>query len=430
MALLAATALQAQDTVSQGAEPSRGKILPYASLEEAAGGSDDKASRYITPITDFRRSTENGRTVYTAEYVYPASWLNRQVFIRVEAASGGYAVNVNGTEAGRIGNGAVPAEINITKHSVQGVNRLSIALDSDADPLLKADKDAWLGNTAVFSQPALHVRDALWTVSLNDAGDGVAEFAIPVRTSALNPKQARIEYALKTAEGDLLLHGYRDITLDMRREDTVRFSAVVPKEHLWSAENPERLVLSIRNRTDGRYAENMVILAGLREAAYSDGVLTVNGVPQTIKAKVVEHDTPVDGLRVLKVQGYNAAIINVGEAAQSFYDACDEAGIYAIPQAAIDTSDGGQSIRRGGNPSNDPAYTDEYAERISSMYYTTQRHPSVIAYSLGHGITNGINTYEAYLWLKRHDARPVIYDGAGREWNSDPLDLQIVKRQR
>ena len=58
------------------------------------------------------------------------------------------------------------------------------------------------------------------------------------------------------------------------------------------------------------------------------------------------------------------------------------------------------------------------------MYHTSKPHASVVAFSLGNGITNGINTYESYLMLKglEHD-RPIIYNGARKEWNNDPTNI-------
>ena len=55
-----------------------------------------------------------------------------------------------------------------------------------------------------------------------------------------------------------------------------------------------------------------------------------------------------------------------------------------------------------------------------NMYYTSQNHPSVLLFSLGEPGGRGYNMYEAYRRLKAVEKkRPVIYEGAGAEWNSD-----------
>ena len=82
------------------------------------------------------------------------------------------------------------------------------------------------------------------------------------------------------------------------------------------------------------------------------------------------------------------------------------------------------SRRKGGNPSNDPAWQAAYIARIEESYHTTKLHPSVVAFSLAEDSANGINLYEGYLHLKGLEKeRPVLYPDAGGEWNSDKLRL-------
>ena len=85
----------------------------------------------------------------------------------------------------------------------------------------------------------------------------------------------------------------------------------------------------------------------------------------------------------------------------------------------------GDSRRKGGNPSNDPAWRGAYLERAETSYHTAKRHPSVVAFSLARRAANGICLYETYLAMKRHgDRRPFLYPEAAGEWNADTLPLQ------
>lgn len=406
-------------------EPYRSYIRPCATVDAAVSAGE---SPYVVPLGEWTRTEHDGRTSFTSSFVYPAAWLNRQILLRVGSASTGYSVAVGGKSVGRVSHGTEPAEFNITKAAVQGVNELTVTLDSpDEDsPLLKTGV-AWLGPTELLCQPTIRVRDASWRTRLDEAGNGILEVAVAVKTEALNPKSCRLSYELTAPDSSRLTAGYRDIRLDMRREDTVRFVAKVPREWLWSPESPSLLTLTLRNRIEGRYAENIALRVGARELEYADGVLRVNGAEVSLRVRTVSPGISADDLAALKSEGVNAVTLRAGEAAGTLCEACDAAGIYVIPQAAVDTSAGGRSLRRGGNPSNDPALTDECLDRVESMFHTSKSHPSVAAYSLGHGIANGINPYESYLLLKRLDGRrPVIYDGAGREWNNDPLDMRIV----
>ncbi|MFR4237086.1 MAG: glycoside hydrolase family 2 TIM barrel-domain containing protein [Alistipes onderdonkii] len=61
------------------------------------------------------------------------------------------------------------------------------------------------------------------------------------------------------------------------------------------------------------------------------------------------------------------------------------------------------------------------------MYYASQNHPSVVMFSLGGQAGRGYGMYEAFLALKAIEKnRPVIYEGAGAEWNTD---IVIGKRR-
>ena len=404
----------------------RRHIRPYPTVDEALAASD-AASAYVSPLAEPERSEADGKVSFTTSYVYPAAWLNRQLLLRVESASAGYTVSVNGQTAGYVESGAAAAEFNVTKLSQQGLNTLTVTLDDPAAgaPLIKTGTP-WLGRMEVICQPALRLRDLDYRTRLNESGDAVVEFALAVKTDVLNPKRSRISYQLVAPDTTTLEQGWRDIALDMRGEDTLRFTTVVPAKWLWSADTPTLLTLVVRNRLNGRYVENLAIPVGIRTVEHRDGELFINGQYTAVYARVVSPNTPEQELAKLKGYGYNAVTFEAGEAPQSLYDACDRAGIFAIPETAIDTSEGGQSIRRGGNPSNDPALTGRYLERTGAMYHTSKSHPSVIAFSLGRGKTNGINPYESYLLLKRGgEKRPVIYEGAQMEWNNDEFYLFI-----
>jgi beta-galactosidase len=54
------------------------------------------------------------------------------------------------------------------------------------------------------------------------------------------------------------------------------------------------------------------------------------------------------------------------------------------------------------------------------MVERDKNHPSVIIWSMGNEAGNGVNFYKAYEWMKeRDDTRPVQYERAGREENTD-----------
>lgn len=423
IAILCATNIFAQSAPTENCELARRVIKPYATVEEALISSD-APSHYISPLDEWSRTESDGKVVFTTSYTYPAAWLNRQLLLRVESASGGYSVAVNGSQVGSTANGANPAEFNLTRKSQQGINELQITLPttSNTAPLLPTAEPA-LGRVAVVSQPTIRVRDVENSTRLNDSGDGVAEFNIVVKTDALNAKTSRIHYELLAPDTTRLAYGYKDITLEMRGEDTVSFATVIPRKWLWSVHNPTLLRLVVRNQVEGRYAENIALPIGVREVTYADRRLTVNGKLAALRVVEVPADVTAEQIARHKVQGYNALVVKAGVAADALYARCDSVGVYILPQMAVDTSHGADHIKRDGNPSNDPMWKPHYLSRVEQMYHTAKSHPSVVAFSLGGGVTNGINLYESYLKLKALDScRPMVFMGAAGEWNHDIVE--------
>ena len=430
VAILLASNVYAQLLPNKNSELPRSAINPYATIDEALLAIN-APSRYITPLTEWKRTEKDGDVTFTASYFYPTAWLNRQLLVRIESASSGYTLSVNGAEIGSTTNGSNPTEFNVTKKSEQGVNELQITIPakSATAELLANNAPASLGKVSIVAQPAMRVRDIDNLVHLNDNGDGVAEFNIVVKTEALNPKSSRIHYELLAPDTTRIAYGYKDLTLEMRGEDTVSFATIVPAKWLWSIHNPTQLRLIVRNQIEGRYAENIAVKVGVREIEYAKKRLTVNGKPVALRVATVPATISADEIAALKVQGYNALTVKAGVAADEFYALCDSVGVYAIPQAAIDTSHGAPHIKRDGNPSNNPLWKEFYLARMGEMYHTAKSHPSVVAFSLGGGATNGINLYESYLMLKKLDEnRPIIFFGTTGEWNHDTVEGSIMPK--
>ena len=121
----------------------------------------------------------------------------------------------------------------------------------------------------------------------------------------------------------------------------------------------------------------------------------------------------------LKGQGYNTVCPDCPQPAW-FYALCDETGLYVIDRAAISAPERRGDRTVGGTPSNDPRLADEYLERVKAMYYRSRNFTCVVAFALGAPSGNGYNMYKAYEWLKSVEkSRPVIYEDADGEWNSD-----------
>ena len=425
---LSAQEYDSPEYVSLGRELPRSKTLPYPTAEEAqALGSGAVASKYLRPVTGWTRTEEPDATVFTSKYVIPFVWLSRQAILYVDEASGAYEVIINGQKVGYAANAFTPAEFNITKASKEDVNTISIRILKDHWSRRIEDfvetREPRVGETYVISQPTIRVRDVVHNTDVDLKSEYAnVEVGLIVKTESLNPKTARIHYELIAPDTTVVTQGYKDVTLGMRGEDTVKFMARIPYVLTWCADMPVRYRLNIKTQIEGRYAEYQSRMIGFRDIDINeDGDFMINGIKTELfyrdfdPLKVTEKD--IIAARVLK---YNALRFKMGAVPQNVYRMCDSLGMYVIAQIPINTSKSGLSRRIGGNPSNDPKWKAAYLDRAETAYRTTCGQASVIGYVMAEESSNGINLYETYLRLKALERkRPILYIEAAGEWNSD-----------
>lgn len=427
IAFFSCCTLAAQEYIpTYGRELPRGELIAYPTAQEAADAAGGD-TRYFTRLGDW---SQKGN-VFSAAFTVPFAWANRQVFFHLGWASADYEVRVNGKAVAYDSDSSVPAEFNLTRHVQEGQNMLEIVISTPSQVALleswKSNPAPAIGPAWIMSQPTLRVRDVQtksWRSS-EESDNVMAEVALVVKTESLNPRTSRIHYQLLTPEGSNAAIGYKDVTLDMRREDTVRFLARIPDSMLWNPGRPTQYTLRVKTQHEGRYMEYIELPLGFRTVGLRNGQLAVNGSPVALRIREVPPQFTAEEIAGLREQGFNTLRLLPGPVSPALYAVCDTMGMYVIPQAPIDTRSSGESRRIGGNPSNDPAWQGAYIERTEDSYHTSKRHPSVIAFSLATKSANGINLYESYLNMKKFgDTRPFIYPDAAGEWNSDGLKLE------
>lgn len=430
--LLVTSALFAQvpQRESSNVEPYRGRVVPYSSLSEVDSVGLE-VMRYAIPVSGWQQSNSQDGVTFSSSFDSPFSWIGRQSIISIESASAPYTLWVGGREVGQCLTPSMRVEFNVTRYlKEQAVTPIEIALVDD--PTTK-ELEAWgsdevafdLGRVTMLSQPTMYVRDIdLSTTRISGVLN--ASVSIIVKSEALNPRASRLDYELVSPQGVVVARAQTDLTLDMRREDTLRLFAIIPDSLAWSANNPNLYRLNISTQYRGRYAEYQSINIGLRSLQRSgDGSLMINGEEETFVATSVKSDVTVAELSQLKSEGVNTIKVAAGTYSSALFNAADSIGLYIVATVPINTSKSSASILRGGNPTNDPARKAEYIERTDALYNSVKNHASVVAISLAEANSqNGINLYESYLYLKGLESqRPVIYIDSRGEWNSDQLNI-------
>lgn len=406
------------EATAQNRDLDRTRLIPYPTAAEAAKQSLAK-QRYMQPITEW---TTDAKGDLVGSFTYPFSWVERQIFVRIEDVGCPYELLINGKVAGTSSNGHAATEFNITKASKEDKNSITLRLlSNDKVTAIECFTVAESAPVAyVLSQPRVRVRDIYYRATIGKGGIVNVDFGAIMHNQTLGAKTSRIYYELYLNDTIRLTAGHRDVSLGMYGVDTMRFGAPVPDTVLWSSDSPTRLSLHLKNRIAGRDVEFYDIPLALRELRYESGTFYINGRPTAITWHETSPNITTDELQSLYNAGHRALRFTAGGAKEEVLTLCDELGIYVAVTAPINSSLSGTSRKRGGNPSNNPRWKEHYTERVTQMIYTTQRHPSVVAYYLADDSANGICLYEAYLAAKRIAGdRPVFYDDGNGEWNSD-----------
>lgn len=372
--------------------------------------------RYMQPIDEWVE--QDGALV--GEFTFPFSWLERQVFLRVEGVARPYEIFVNGKRAGGSTNGFVAAEYNITKISKEDKNSVELRMLDGEDVAAIECFDHVTPRPVVYiiSQPRVRVRDVAYRANI-DYGVVNADFSVVMQNETLGNKRSRLYYELYLNDTIRLDAGTRDVELGMYGTDTMRFGSPVPDSVLWSSGSPTRLSLHLKNRIEGRDVEFYNVAVALRTLEYKEGNILVNNKPLEMSWYEVSPNATIVDLEQLYNSGTRAVRFTAGAVKDEVLSFCDAKGIYVAITAPINSSKSGESRRVGGNPSNNPKWRNEYVERTTQMIHTTKRHPSVVAYYLADDSANGICLYESYLAAKAITNIPVFYDDGGNEWNSD-----------
>ena len=375
--------------------------------------------------------TGNGAwaAVYRTEFKLPFKWIDREIFVRCDAVSRAYYVFVNGHPVGYHEDSKTPAYFDVTKYVVDGRNTLALIayahpISTTLENRSETKGTRIEGSVRVTAQPKVRIRDYVVDTQWDPQGNGLFSFGAIVKSHLLNPKQVTVHYELLAPDSTVVSQGTRDARFHLREEDTVRFFANLPDIESWSHESPKLYTVALRLQHEGRFTEYTKVRIGFRDVAFDCSGMRINGRPVELRA--VDYDAPQDeaawrrDMASFRKKGVNCLRVNRWPLPDSFYSLADSYGLYICDRANIDTRLSGESLQKEGTPANDTLWTAAMIDRVKNMYYASQNHPSVVMFSLGGQAGRGYGMYEAFLALKAIEKnRPVIYEGAGAEWNTD-----------
>ncbi len=407
----------------------------YTLREDAVRGVRSGSSRFMSFPNFERVAGSADRSFEYIDFTLPETWFEGQIMLHLEADNKPYSVVINGVELPITSDFLTPSDHQITKLLMGGkaTNRIEIRYGETTESPLssgilksKRPTNGGLKGAYIYAEPRRRVFD--YDVKITrDSSHKFArlEIAAVVENGYNYDETITVGFDVYHPDGRLIDYSARPVVVEGRSRDTVRFSTYIYNADSvrWSPKSPKLYAVTLLTKIDAVVESYTPIKVAYSEREMRDGVLYNFGERVEIKpfdfnAKATITET-VSELRRVKDAGYNTLRPDYPQPIW-FYDLCDKMGFYVIEQSSINAPQHAESRKIDGSPSNDPWLFPEYIERMMSSYHRVRQHPSVIAFSMGGYSGNGYNMYKLYEWMKRIEPnRPVIYDGAQGEWNSD-----------
>ncbi|MGN0845555.1 MAG: glycoside hydrolase family 2 TIM barrel-domain containing protein [Kiritimatiellia bacterium] len=373
---------------------------------------------------------ENPTGVYRRTFTLSAAWLKRRTVLHVGSAETQAWVYVNGQLVGMSTDSRLPSEYNLTPYVRAGENTLVILCVRWSSSSYVEDQDHWKEaglhrSVYLYSQDEIFLEDVHTTAGY-DVAKKTGTLKIVTKTNlVVLPSKIpgwQIEVDVFDIKGKRLTK--KPLTAVTKQDfranqyETVmeaRFPGVSP----WSAEIPTlyKVCVTLKN-LEGKVLETTAFRIGFRDVRIENRQLLVNGKAVTIRGvnrhefhevfcKYVPYETSVQDVKILKRFNFNAVRCCHYPDDTSWYDLCDEYGIYLIDEANIETHAYYHQICC------DDSWRTQFFERGSRMVIRDKNHPSVIFWSLGNESGLGENHFLLADWIRSYDpSRPLHYEGA------------------
>ena len=374
--------------------------------------------------------------MYRREFEIPKNWDGKEIFLSIDGVKSAAYVYVNGEFVGMSKDSKTPARYDITSYVKEGKNTLALEVYRWSDASYVECQDFWRmsgieRDVYLFAQPKVRITDFFAKTPLDAAfKNGQFSVEVSLRNHASPVTRYKLSCKLLDAEGRAVYSEEKSV--DVKESAVCTFAKEIENAAHWTAETPNlyTLLLTLKDPS-GKVQEAVSHRVGFRTVEIKDRQLLVNGQPILIKGVNIHEHNPATGhymteellrkdFELFKKLNVNTVRTSHYPQPEMFYKMSDEYGIYVIDEANIEAHGLGYNLRKGGTMGNRPEYEPTIIDRTRNMVERDKNHPSVIIWSLGNESGNGYNFYQSYNWIRKRDAsRPIQYERAEMEWNSD-----------
>ena len=408
----------------------RTEIIPYDTRHDAESGNRS-ASGYTIDFKPQVLAASGEMAIVGQTIEIPYVWTDGVVYLHLENVGSAYSLYLNDQLVGEVEEALTPSEFHLTPHIHQGENSIKMILrpsrTPEINPVATIERPAFT-DSYLYYQEKRSMRDfELKLIPDSLHRDGILRLRMVTQNAYNYEEEVERGYDIYSPQGKLLDFNMRAIPIPGRSTDTIKFDPFIyhVNQNRWKAGSttPPVYKVMLFSRRHGAYKEYMPLKIGYARPMLENGKIILHDTALELKPTrynaAIDRKTTLTELRSLKTKGYNTLCPTYPQP-RWFYELCTEQGLYVIDCPAIAAPEKRMERRVGGTPSNDPKLVDEYIERIKAMYYRSRNHTCVIAYTLGNPSGNGYCMYKAYEWLKSVEQdRPVIYEDAAGEWNTD-----------
>jgi beta-galactosidase len=398
---------------------------------------------------------DNPAGSYRKYFTVPENWTGKQVLLHFGSITGYAVVYVNGQKAGMTKASKTPAEFDITALLKKGNNLLAVEVFRWHDGSYLEDQDFWRlsgieRDVYLTALPNVNIWDFFLKSSLDDTyKNGVFSAAVDIRKFKHSKQQNGIvSVEVSDKEGKIVFSQKKQISNGADSMQTMLLEGKINAPQQWNAENPYLYNCLVALTIDGitTYAGNKI---GFRKVEIKNAQLLVNGIPVYVRGTDRHEHDPVNGhvpskelmlkdIQLMKEFNINAVRCSHYPNDPLWYKLCDEYGIYLVDEANIEVHGMGASLQGSFDTTVHPAYLPQWApaffDRHKRMLERDKNHPSIIIWSMGNECGNGKVFHDDYLWIKNRDkSRPVQFEQAGEDWNTDivcPMYPRIQNMKR
>jgi len=388
---------------------------------------------------------------YRKKFTLPKNWDGREVFIHLGAVKSAFFIWINGIKVGYSEDSKLAAEFDITKYLKPGENLIALQVYRWSDGSYLECQDMWRisgieRDVYLYATPILDIRDFKTVATLDqNYKNGLLSITAEVNSYKIEHNTNHSKADTFSVSLDLLDPNGKSVYLDQsigvktvlgNYKSNLSFNTTINNVLIWSAEIPNlyTLYISLFDK-NGKLLEVIPQRIGFRSVEIKNTDFLVNGKRIFIKG-VNRHEhnakqghtlTREDMLKDMEMMKK----LNINAVRNSHYppdpywmELCDEYGLYVIDEANIESH--GRQYDLSFNLGNDKDWRIPHLERIQRMYERDKNHAAVITWSLGNEAGNGVNFYVGYDWLKKNDGRPVQYERAEYDYNTDMIVPQYL----